>query len=69
MLNNVEIKESLILKDRLIELKFKCSNSQSLAEEIYYTEKINETLSQLYDFYLKRNMKSEAEKYNTKFCI
>lgn len=69
MLSNREMKEVELLKDRLVELKEKCQNSRSLAEEIFFVNEINHTNYLIQTFYLKHNMKKEAKKYDSRFCI
>jgi hypothetical protein len=69
MLSNREMKEVELLKDRLAELKEKCQNSRSLAEEIFFVNEINHTNYLIQTFYLKHNMKKEAAKYDSRFCI
>ena len=69
MLSNREMKEVELSKDRLEELKEKCQNSRSLAEEIFFVNEINHTNYLIQTFYLKHNMKKEAAKYDSRFCI
>lgn len=66
MLPNREMKEVELLKDRLAELKEKCQNSRSLAEEIFFVNEINHTNYLIQTFYLKHNMKKEAKKIRFK---